>query len=334
MMNFCTLFDSNYASKGIALYLSLEQQTDDFVLYVMGMDRKCQEILESCGFKHMVIECIDDVDAPELEIAKGNRSRAEFCWTCGAFFTDYFLHKYELPDITYLDSDLMFFSSPQVVFNELKTKNASVGLAPHFTKYPLFGKYCVQFVYFKNDIDGEGCLRWWRNECLKWCYCKMEDGKYADQKYLDYFADKFNNVCEIENRGVGIAFWNMDYYRISNGNVAYKGKTWPVVFFHYSGFSAVIEHDVMFMRHTMYLTKSIRHNIVIPYAELLRVAYIDYLKTPISSIIIKPTSRFINTTKLFVLYLRKILPLDWMVATVMKIKYREKRVPYNEPEKQ
>ena len=61
MMNFCTLFDSNYASKGIALYLSLEQQTDDFVLYVMGIDRKCQKILNSIGFKHMIVECIDDV---------------------------------------------------------------------------------------------------------------------------------------------------------------------------------------------------------------------------------------------------------------------------------
>ena len=56
MMNFCTLFDSNYASKGIALYLSLEQQTDDFVLYVMGIDRKCQKILNSIGFKHMIVE--------------------------------------------------------------------------------------------------------------------------------------------------------------------------------------------------------------------------------------------------------------------------------------
>ena len=218
MMNFCTLFDSNYISKGIALYLSIEQHTEDFTLYVMAMDRKCQEMLAAIGFEHVVVDCIEDIDDPALAAAKGNRSRAEFCWTCGSYVTDWVLHHYVLPDITYLDSDLMFFSSPQVVFDEFEQKKASVGLAPHFMKYPLFGKYCVQYVYFKNDIYGSSCLRWWRDECLKWCYSRVEDGKYGDQKYLDYFAERFNHVCETENRGVGIAYWNMnDNTRRQNG---------------------------------------------------------------------------------------------------------------------
>lgn len=38
MMNFCTLFDSYYIHKGIALYLSLERVCDDFKLYVMAFD--------------------------------------------------------------------------------------------------------------------------------------------------------------------------------------------------------------------------------------------------------------------------------------------------------
>lgn len=91
-----------------------------------------------------------------------------------------------LPEITYLDSDLMFFCSPKCVDNELKKANASVGLTPHFINNTIFGVYCVQYVYFKRDEDGEKCLNWWKNECLKWCYSKLEDGKYGDQKYLDY----------------------------------------------------------------------------------------------------------------------------------------------------
>ena len=290
MMNFCTLFDSNYASKGILLYLSLEQQTDDFVLYVMGMDRKCQEILNAIGFKNIIVECIDDVDSLELAEAKSNRSRAEFCWTCGSFFTDYFLHKYNLPDITYLDSDLMFFRSPQVVFDELEGKNASVGLVSHFMKYPLFGKYCVQYVYFKNDKDGSDCLRWWRDECLKWCYSRVEDGKYGDQKYLDYFADKFNHVCEIENRGVGVAYWNMNDNSYKDGFTYYKGDKWPTVFFHYSGINVQVKDGVMAFRHTMYLNRSIRQTFIEPYAELMRNAFTNYLNTPIREVVITPLS--------------------------------------------
>lgn len=330
MMNFCTLFDSNYASKGIALYLSLEQQTDNFVLYVMGMDRKCQEILNAIGFKHMIVECIDDVDSPELAEAKSNRSRAEFCWTCGSYVTDWVLHHYVLPDITYLDSDLMFFSSPQVVFDEFEQKKASVGLAPHFMKYPLFGKYCVQYVYFKNDIYGSSCLRWWRDECLKWCYSRVEEGKYGDQKYLDYFADKFNHVCETENRGVGIAYWNMNDNSYQDGYTSYKGQRWPTVFFHYSGIKVQVKDGVMTFRHTMYLTDVIRKTFIEPYAELMKEVFCKYLDTPIREVVITPMNKWNYRAKTITYYLSKVLPIDWMIYQVMKVKYKESHKPYSE----
>ena len=47
MMNFCTLFDSYYIHKGIALYLSLERVCDDFTLYVMAFDEPSYKKLSS-----------------------------------------------------------------------------------------------------------------------------------------------------------------------------------------------------------------------------------------------------------------------------------------------
>lgn len=329
-MYFCTLFDSNYASKGIALYLSLEQQTDDFILYVMAMDRKCQKILNACRFKHMEVECIDDVDSPELDAAKGNRSRAEFCWTCGSFFTDYFLNKYNFPEITYLDSDLMFFCSPKVVFDELEDKNASVGLAPHFMKYPLFGKYCVQFVYFKNDVNGRACLRWWRNECLKWCYSRVEDGKYGDQKYLDYFANHFNNVCEIENRGVGVACWNMNDYSYKHNYICFRGKEWSTVFFHYSNINVSVLEREMIFRHTMYLSKKILKTFIFPYAELMKKVYNVYLGCSITDFKIVPLNKWNYFLKTIRYYINILLPLDWVVAKLLSIKFKKNQKPYSE----
>lgn len=330
MMNFCTLYDSNYISKGLALYLSIAKYTDDFTMYVMAMDRKCQEMLNALAFKHVVVDCIEDIDDPKLAEAKGNRSRAEFCWTCGSYTTDYFLHKYKLPDITYLDSDLMFFCFPQVVFDELKSVNASVGLAPHFTKNPLFGRYCVQYVFFKNDKDGAGCLRWWKDECLKWCYSRVEDGKYGDQKYLDYFAEKFNHVYDIENRGVGIAYWNMDYHRFADGKVYYKKQEWPQVFFHYSGFNVKVEDGAMTFRHTMYLTPIIRRTFVEPYAELMKEVFVQYLNIPINEVVITPLNRWNYAAKIITHYLNMFLPIDWCIKQVMKVKYKESHKPYSE----
>lgn len=329
-MYFSTLFDSNYISKGLALYLSIERYTQDFTMYVMAMDRKCQQMLSEMGFSRIVVDCIDDINDPKLAEARNNRSRAEFCWTCGPYITDYFLHKYNLPDIAYLDSDLMFFNSPQVVLDELSTKNASVGLTPHFTKYPLFGKYCVQYVYFRNDADGSGCLRWWRDECLKWCYAKVENGKFGDQKYLDYFKERFNHVEEVENRGVGIAYWNMNDNTFRDGYTYYRGKKWPTVFFHYSGVNVKVENGVMFFRHTMYLTESIRKSFILPYADLMKVVFEKKMDTPIHEIVVVPLNKWNYCAKTITHFLKKFLPINWAIAQVMKLKYKESRKLYSE----
>ena len=330
MMNFCTLFDSNYISKGIALFLSIEKYTKDFTFYVMAMDRKCQELLNTIGFEGLIVDCIEDINDLELMRAKGNRSRVEFCWTCGSYTTDYFMHKYDLLDITYLDSDLMFFCSPRVVFDELERKNASVGLAPHFTNNPLFGRYCVQYVYFKNDEDGRDCLRWWKDNCLKWCYAKAEDGKFGDQKYLDYFSEKFNHVCDIENRGVGIAYWNMNHNRYVEGKVIYKNEEWPQVFFHYSGFNVSVNNGEMVFKHTMYLTPSVFKTFVAPYMELMKEVFSRYLSTPINRVVVTPLNRWNHFVKTIAFFLNYFLPIDWCIEQVMKVKYRKSHKLYSE----
>lgn len=330
MMNFSILFDANYLNKGLALYLSITKYTSDFIMYVMALDRKCQDRLNQIGFNNVVVECIEDVDDPELAKAKSNRSRVEFCWTCGSYVTDYFFRKYNLSHIIYLDSDLMFFTSPQVLQDEYYKNSASVGLVSHFMKYPLFGEYCTQYLYFKNDRDGGECLRWWRDSCLKWCYSRVEDGKYGDQLYLNYFAERFNNVYGTENRGAGIAYWNMNYYKFNSNKVIYNGKEWFPVFFHYSGINMRVEGEDLLFLHTMYLTDKIRKTFVVPYAELMKEVFTKYLNTPINRVKIIPLEKGKYLVKSILFYLSKVLPIEWCVAQVMKLKYRERKSPYSE----
>lgn len=331
-MNLYTFFDSNYICKGIALYLSIQKYTEDYTFYILALDRKCQEILITCNLRNVVVECLDDIITEELQEAKSNRSRAEFCWTCGAYYTDYFLKKYKLKDITYLDSDLMFFNAPQIILEELKTKNASIGLSPHYIKNHTFGKYCAQYVYFKNDNNGSKALHWWRDECVKWCYSKLEDGKYGDQKYLDYMPQLFEGVVDIENRGTGIANWNMEQYQydFTKRKLKHQGKEWPIVYFHYNGLNVLVKDSCLYLIHSKFFTKEVKNGFIIPYAKLLTEVYRNYLGVNVTKYKYRPLSIWKNIINLMWVSIRNYPLTINMERVYMENKYSERKSPYSE----
>ena len=243
--NFCTLFDSYYLTRGIALHNSLKACYDDFHLYIFAFDEACYNFLKKINLDNAtIISSLDFEDADLLRV-KPTRTIAEYCWTCTASTIWYSINKFNLDHCTYLDADMLFFSSPKPIFEEIGSK--SVGLSLHNfasnLKYTeVYGKYCVQFVFFRNDKDGLGALNWWREKCIEWCYAKMEDGKLGDQKYLDYFQEKFNNVCEIRHPGAGVAPWNISKFSLNSVNgqllIALKEKTsknHPLIFYHFQG---------------------------------------------------------------------------------------------------
>lgn len=330
MPAFCTLFDSNYAAKGIALYLSLERVMPDFTLYVMAMNRECGRILSEAGFDRMAVECLDDIDDPELAEARANRSRAEFCWTCGSYVTHYFLNKYQPESLTYLDSDLMFFSSPQVIFDELK--GFSVGITDHFANNTLFGRYCVQYVYFKNDADGNKILDWWKGECLKWCYSKLEDGKYGDQKYLECFKTIADGVHDIDARGAGLAYWNMFRYRFGadGRSLSYKGAEYPVIFFHYSGVNVCLDDGRLMLKCNFHMPAVVKKHFISPYAALLADVYRTYLHKDVTDIEIGPLSKAKSVIHAIAYPVQGSRVFRALENSYMKLKYRERKSPYSE----
>jgi len=243
--NFCTLFDSYYLTRGLALYYSLEETCEDFQIYIFAFDDKCYASLQSLKLEKAKIVSLKDFEDSELLRVKQTRTIAEYCWTCASATIRYSLATFNLDHCTYLDADIMFFSSPAPIFEAIGRN--SVGITPHnfsprYKSNEIYGKYCVQFVYFKNDKYGLLALNWWYKNCIEWCFARMENGKFGDQKYLDSFNEKFINVFDITHFGTGLAPWNIDNFSFSTEDkdfiIASKkdpGEKFPLIFYHYQG---------------------------------------------------------------------------------------------------
>ncbi|MBI5231283.1 MAG: hypothetical protein HY876_03860 [Coriobacteriales bacterium] len=242
MRHFCTLFDSNYLLKGLALYESLTRHADDFHLWVLCMDDEALDLLGRLGLEHATLIPLGDFEDPSLAAVKGDRSRGEYCWTCTPSLPLYVLRTSpEIDIITYLDADLYFFSDADAIFEEFG--DASIGLVEHRYSSALavmaetHGIYNVECMVFRNDAEGVKALEWWRERCIEWCYNRVEDGKFGDQKYLDDWPERFSGVRVLRGKGVGLAPWNIAEHRIEASAEALLVDGEPLVFYHFHQFA-------------------------------------------------------------------------------------------------
>jgi hypothetical protein len=204
MINFCTLFDSNYLSRGLALHASLRKVCASFHLYVLAFNEECYDYLSNAKLQNLTVISLSDFEDDELLKIKSTRSAAEYCWTCTPSIILFCIAKYNLPSCTYIDADMIFYHDPSILLEEMGQQ--SILLTEHkytkdYDQSKKSGIYCVQFMCFKQTPDGMKALTWWRERCIEWCYARHEDGKFGDQKYLDDWPERFKGVHVLQNSG-------------------------------------------------------------------------------------------------------------------------------------
>lgn len=277
MFNFCTLFDSNYLTRGMALYDSLMEVCPSFHLYIVAFDQNCYKYLYEKQYKNVTPISLQQFEDSELLSVKEGRSRAEYCWTCTPSVILYCLEKFNLESCTYVDADMIFYQNPQVLLEEMNSN--SILLTEHrysneYDQSEISGKYCVQFMCFKNDLNGMKALKWWRNKCLEWCYSYVEDGKFGDQKYLDDWLTRFKGVHVLQHLGGGVAPWNLQQYDFTKGLQQLKDKStgniFSLYFFHFHG-SKVYTNEVASCCNPSYaIADTVKELVYKPYFKKLK----------------------------------------------------------------
>ena len=240
MYNYCTLFDSKYLSRGLAMYESLKKYSNNYHLYIFAFDVRSYSILKKLNLPLATIISLDEFEDEKLLEVKKNRTQEEYCWTCTPSVIKYCIENFNLESCTYLDADIYFFSDPNILIEEMGGKSILITehrYTPKYNRTKTRGVYNVQFMTFKNDKNGMKALNWWRNSCIIWCYNKVEDGKFGDQKYLDDWIFRFEGVHVLKHLGGGVAPWNVQQYKLEE-------KSFELIFYHFHGFKFLLNDKV------------------------------------------------------------------------------------------
>lgn len=277
MRYFCTYFDHHYLPRGLALYRSLRRHCPSFQLWVLCMDRASYKVLSQSGLSDIHLVALEDFEKGDdaLLRSKQNRTLIEYYFTCTPSLPLYILNNYPGVDsITYLDADLFFFTDPAAIFDEVADYSVAIvehRFPPYLRGLERFGVYNVGWLSFRRDERALACLQWWRERCIEWCYDTCEDGRFADQKYLDNWPNLFQGVVVVRHKGANLGPWNVGNYRIHwDGNRVWVDEQ-PLVFFHFHGLKQLnaFVYDPNLVSYGVKHCTIIRRKIYGPYIRML-----------------------------------------------------------------
>ena len=196
MEHFVTLFDSLFLPQGLALHSSMQRHAGDHTLWVLCMDERAHEVLQRLALPNMRLIALAEAETPDLKRVKPTRTRGEYCWTITPFTPRFVFGRDPTAQrVTYVDADMWFRAPPSLLLTAFEASGKAVQItehayAPEYDFASTTGRYCVQFMTFVRERS-EPVRHWWAERCIEWCFARLEDGKFGDQKYLDDWPVRF-----------------------------------------------------------------------------------------------------------------------------------------------
>ena len=253
MHYYCTYFDSNCLTKGLAMLYSLHNHDKKYQIYVVCLDKQVLQIMEALSLPNVrliPLQLIENKN-PELRTAKKDRSTYEYTLLLTPVILKYLLQAVSAGSILmYLDAELYFFSDVDSIFQELDGASIfiqSCSLSPKKEHLCAQSKHNTEIIAFRNDAEAISVLEWWKLRCLEYTgqeNIQTADGlsRFGNQKYLDYFQDISQAVRVSQNPGFGVAPWNVGEFTLStspDGIPLVDGSR--VIFYHFQSFSMIAE---------------------------------------------------------------------------------------------
>lgn len=287
--HFVTGLDSNYLAKAVACYRSLTKYHKNFVLYAFCFDDITYKVIKKLNIDNFIPYHTSEFETKEIVKAKvGKTKMYEYYWACKPYFIRKVMDEKKANMVTYIDSDFMFFDSPEKIFKEMG--EADVLIQPNNFSYdeekqfiPV-GYYCTCYETFRNNANGRKILNWWHKKDMHWCLAEFLPGLFADQKYLDDWRIRFKKVRENSLIGANVAPWNMQKYDFCIRNKKIYINNERLIYFHYHSFKMNLENLKYIItgdRDNYYrITPDAKKIVYPPYIRLLKQTIKDLKSIP------------------------------------------------------
>lgn len=208
---YCTMCSIEYCYQALVLYNSLDRHDKDFKLFIACLDNKMVQFLDNLHYSNLIPIDVCDIEKAykELSEVKQLRNKREYAWTLKPSIVLYIFENFDYADhVLWLDSDMQFLCSPEPLYEEWGTSSLLLSEQYYTDAYEYlvsgYGKYQAGFIGFRKDKNGMECLRWWQERCMEWCSDKADNGRWADQKYLDELPERFEGVGVVNNFGINL----------------------------------------------------------------------------------------------------------------------------------
>jgi hypothetical protein len=274
--DFCTYFDAGYLPRALALYESLQQYAPKSRLFVVCMDFESFDTVVQLDLPGLVAVSRTEFEANDAELASlaASRTVVEYYFTCTSSVILYVLNKSpEIEALFYVDADMWFFSPINELLQDMAER--SVYIVEH--RFPgdqkhleVYGRFNVGILGFRNNLVAKDCLLKWRQDCIEWCFDRLEGDRFADQKYLDQWPGQCDDLRIATHQGINVAPWNKANYVFSKTSEGVLVNGCRLICFHFQGLRVY--------RFGLIEPQSIDYGSAIP-DECLEFVYKPYLRS-------------------------------------------------------
>ena len=249
-----TICSKNYLAQALTLRESvLKCNAIDFFIFLAD---------DRLGYEIPDVVDLDDSWIPnwksmafKYDVVEFNTSIKPFC------INKLFNEGYE--KVVYLDPDIYVVQPLDEIFKSLDTY--SIVLTPHRCELLLdyegliaeeaclcVGVYNLGFIALKNSEVGNKVVKWWCKRLKDKCFDDKSESLFVDQKWMDFIPCFYpNDVLISHHLGLNVALWNWQERLVykENGKYVVRSKSnpekvFPLVFFHFSGYSPAIPNQL------------------------------------------------------------------------------------------